>query len=167
MLLVQQKQEEYIKQLASKVDVLTTHNKMLEDKIAQQATFSSTPTGRLLSKREPNPREQCNCVTLKGGKEDSKVMEFEEGEEVHKIDSEVKNAEIETPRFGGVSDVVVPEEFPHKLKNPRSFSIPCMVGKVRIDRALYNPGASVSLMPIPWCRSLVQVSCNQPLFYFN
>ena len=29
MLMAQQKQDEYIKQLASKVDVLTTHNKML------------------------------------------------------------------------------------------------------------------------------------------
>jgi len=33
MLLVQQKQDEYIKQLASKVDVLTSHNKMLEAQI--------------------------------------------------------------------------------------------------------------------------------------
>ena len=30
ILMAQQKQDEYIKQLASKVDVLTTHNKMLE-----------------------------------------------------------------------------------------------------------------------------------------
>jgi len=30
MLLAQQKQDEYIKQLASKVDVLSTHNKILE-----------------------------------------------------------------------------------------------------------------------------------------
>jgi len=34
MLLGQQKQDEYIKQLASKVDVLTTHNKMLEAQVA-------------------------------------------------------------------------------------------------------------------------------------
>ena len=30
MLMAQQKQDEYIKQLAVKVDVLTTHNRMLE-----------------------------------------------------------------------------------------------------------------------------------------
>jgi len=34
MLMAQQKQDEYIKQLASKVDVLTTHNRMLEAQIA-------------------------------------------------------------------------------------------------------------------------------------
>ena len=33
MLVAQQKQDEYIKQLASKADVLTTHNKMLEAQI--------------------------------------------------------------------------------------------------------------------------------------
>jgi len=38
ILLTQQKQDEYIKQLASKVDVLSTHNKMLEAQIAQQAS---------------------------------------------------------------------------------------------------------------------------------
>jgi len=49
MLLAQQKQDEYIKQLASKVDVLSTHNKMLEAQIAQQASSSSTPPGDFLA----------------------------------------------------------------------------------------------------------------------
>ena len=57
VLIAQQKQDEYIKQLTSKVDVLTTHNKMLEAQIAQQATSSSTHPGRLPSKLEPNPCE--------------------------------------------------------------------------------------------------------------
>jgi len=56
MLLVQQKQDEYMKQLAYKVDVLSSHNKMLEAQIAQQASSSSTPPGRLPSKPEPNHR---------------------------------------------------------------------------------------------------------------
>ena len=57
MLLVQQKQHECIKQLASKVDVPTTCNKMLEALIAQQPVSSSIPLGSLPSKPEPNPRE--------------------------------------------------------------------------------------------------------------
>ena len=67
MLLAQQKQDEYIKQLASKVDLLTTHNKMLETQIAHQAGSSSTPPGRLPSKPEQNPREQCNAIVLRSG----------------------------------------------------------------------------------------------------
>ena len=43
VLLAQQKQDEYMKRLASKVDLLTTHNKMIETQIAQQASSSSTP----------------------------------------------------------------------------------------------------------------------------
>jgi len=66
-LLAQQKQDEYIKQLASKVDLLTTHNKMPETQIAQQANSSTTPPGRLPSKSEQNPREQCNAIVLRSG----------------------------------------------------------------------------------------------------
>jgi len=65
MLMSQQKQDEYIKQLASKVDALTTHNKILKAQIAQQASFSSTISNRLPRKLEPSPREHCNYVTLK------------------------------------------------------------------------------------------------------
>jgi len=67
MLLAQPKQDEYIKQLASKVTVPTTHNKMLEVRIAQQASSSSTPLGRLSSKPDPNTREQCNAMIFRGG----------------------------------------------------------------------------------------------------
>jgi len=62
MLMAQQKQDEYINQLASKVDVLTTCNRMLEAQVAQTATFSPTLLDRFPSKPGLNPREQCNAV---------------------------------------------------------------------------------------------------------
>jgi len=65
--LAQQKQDEYIKQLASKVDLLNTHNKILESHITQQANSSTTPPSRLPSKPESNPREQCNVIVLRSG----------------------------------------------------------------------------------------------------
>ena len=64
MLLAQPKQDEHIKQLDSKIDVLTTHNKMLEAQIVQQARSSSTTPGILPSKYEPNPLKQCNYATF-------------------------------------------------------------------------------------------------------
>jgi len=67
LLLAQQKQDKYVKHLPSKVDVLTTHNKMLKAKIIQQASFPPTRLDRLLSKPESNPREHGNCVTVKDG----------------------------------------------------------------------------------------------------
>jgi len=62
--------------------VLTTHNKMLDAQIAQQATSSFTTPSRLPSKPECNPREQCNCVTMNEGIEDFEDMRLEEGKGV-------------------------------------------------------------------------------------
>jgi len=45
-----------------------------------------------------------------------------------------------------VVGVVVLNELPAKLKDPGSFSIPCTIGNVSIDRALSDLGSSVSLM---------------------
>jgi len=43
--------------------------------------------------------------------------------------------------------VILQNKLPHKLEDLRSFSIPCAVGDVIINRALYDLGASISLMP--------------------
>ena len=40
---------------------------MLETQIAHQAGSSFTPPGRLPSKLEQNPREQCNAIVLRSG----------------------------------------------------------------------------------------------------
>ena len=40
----------------------------------------------------------------------------------------------------------IPIFFPLKLPDPGSFFIPCVVGKVEIERALCDLGASVTLM---------------------
>ncbi|XP_017250616.1 uncharacterized protein LOC108221231 [Daucus carota subsp. sativus] len=42
---------------------------------------------------------------------------------------------------------VIQRKIPPKLKDPRSFSLPCTIGKVRVKKALCDLGASVSLMP--------------------
>jgi len=42
---------------------------MLETQIAQQASSSITPPRRLPSKLEQNPREQCNAIVLRSGKQ--------------------------------------------------------------------------------------------------
>ncbi|XP_050875447.1 uncharacterized protein LOC127079083 [Lathyrus oleraceus] len=41
-----------------------------------------------------------------------------------------------------------------KLKDPGSFSIPCVIGKFNIDKAMCDLGASVSLMPLSTCKKL-------------
>jgi len=56
--------------------MLTTHNRMLETQIAQKTAFSSAPPDKLSSKPEPNPHEDCNCITMKEDEED--LTDFEE-----------------------------------------------------------------------------------------
>jgi len=149
MLMAQQKQDEYIKQLASKVDVLTTYNKILEAQIGQQASFSSTPSNILLSKPESNPCEHCNCVTLKEKVEDfidPKDIPIEEGRETIMVECKERNDGCKAATFIENESVEIPTAFPPKLSNPGSFSILCIVGKVETERALCDLGASVSLM---------------------
>jgi len=120
--------------------VLTTYN-------TQKVTFSSAPPGKLPIKLGLYPPEQCNYVILKGGLEDSKGVEVEESGEVNRAVREEKSDDLEAIAFGKKNSLEVPEEFPPKLKDPGSFSIPCMVGNVRIDRAFCDLGVSVSLKP--------------------
>jgi hypothetical protein len=45
-------------------------------------------------------------------------------------------------------------KMPLKLKDPGSFSIPCVIGNFVIDKALCDLGASVSLMPLSISKKL-------------
>ena len=47
---------------------------------------------------------------------------------------------------------VIRNKLPPKLKNLGSTTIPCVVGKFSISRALYDLGASVTIMPLFLCR---------------
>ncbi|KAJ9180939.1 hypothetical protein P3X46_009123 [Hevea brasiliensis] len=86
LLVSHQSQQEMISQLASKVDQMATHNKMLENQIAQQASSSNSKAFGKLPSQPENPREQCNAVTLRSGK----VM----GEE-HEIEVKLKEKKDE------------------------------------------------------------------------
>jgi len=55
--------------------------------------------------------------------------------------------EHETIALGEDCSAVVLNQLPAKLKDPSSFSIPCMIEGVSIDRPLCDLGSSVSLMP--------------------
>jgi len=43
---------------------------------------------------------------------------------------------------------VIQKKLPPKLKDPDSFSIPCVIGKETIEKAMCDLGASVSLLPL-------------------
>jgi len=94
MLLVQLKKDEYIKQLASKVNVLATHNKMLEAQIAQQAAPLSIPLGRFSSKNELSHGEQYNAMILRGGNQLKGPKGVSQDEHLYDENDEVVEKEV-------------------------------------------------------------------------
>ncbi|XP_058002266.1 uncharacterized protein LOC131179435 [Hevea brasiliensis] len=51
-------------------------------------------------------------------------------------------------------NAILQNKLPPKLKDHGSFSIPCLIGNINIDKAFYDLGASVSLMPLSICQKL-------------
>ena len=49
---------------------------------------------------------------------------------------------------------VVKKELPEKMKDPGSFTIPCIIGGVEIQKALCDSGASINLMPLSIAKQL-------------
>ena len=127
--------------------MLTTHNKVLEAQIAQQATSSSTHMRRLPSKPESDAHEHCNYVTLKEGVEDPEDMPLEEGKEVIMAEIKERNDGGKPITFIEDDSFDPPSVFPLKLPDPGSFTIPYVVRKMKIERALCDLGASIILMP--------------------
>src|SRR3954462_10183607 len=58
-----------------------------------------------------------------------------------------KWGEHETVMLTEESSALLKKKLPPKLKDPGSFSIPCMIGDVKFSNALCDLGASVNLMP--------------------
>jgi len=72
---------------------------------------------------------------------DLKELPMEEGREITMEGSK------ETATFVKDESIEIPTIFPSKLPDQCNFSIPCIMGKVEIERGLCDLGASVSIMP--------------------
>jgi len=144
--------------LTSKADFIATHTKMLENQIsqvAQQVATSSQTPGVFPSQTEINPKGRINATTLRDGKilEDPVVKS-------KIIEGEIKSEKPQSEKAIGESDepIVSPPHKPKilfpqrlakpKLKDPSSFSIPCVIRKETIDKAMCDLGSSVSLLPL-------------------
>jgi len=84
---------------------------MLEAQISQKAALSSVPPDKLPNKPEPNPREQCNYVTMKEDEEDLTNFE-EEGWEIITAGSKESNYGGKTATFVENDSIQIPTIFP-------------------------------------------------------
>ena len=65
-----------------------------------------------------------------------------------------KLEEYETMALTEECSALIQNKLHPKLKDPGSFSIPCVIGTVNFEKALCDLGASVSLMPLSVCKKL-------------
>ncbi|GKV13738.1 hypothetical protein SLEP1_g24722 [Rubroshorea leprosula] len=65
-----------------------------------------------------------------------------------------KLEEFEMVKLNEECSVILQNKLPPKLKDPGSFSIPCIIGNVNFDKALCDLGASINLMPFHVFRKL-------------
>ena len=105
---------ELIKQLATKVDVMATHNKMLEmqiSQVAQQQAATTAPAGTFPGQPQPNPKGHANAITLRSGTEleDSVAVRVRD-QDVGKDIVPDKNTESEPVDHGQTSNPKEVEE---------------------------------------------------------
>ncbi|XP_073222453.1 uncharacterized protein [Cicer arietinum] len=140
---------------------MATHNKILETQItqvAQQVVSSSISPGVFPGKPEPNPKGKLNDVTLrsekqleepKGSDVEVNVRDGNQRTQPSKIFSnKIKLDDNEKVALTEECSAIIQNKFPPKLKDPKSFYIPCVIGDMSFERALCDLGASVSLMPL-------------------
>ena len=65
-----------------------------------------------------------------------------------------KIVEEEIVNLTTTCSAVMKKELPEKMKDPGSFTIPCIIGGVEIQKALCDSGASINLMPLSISKQL-------------
>lgn len=53
---------------------------------------------------------------------------------------------IERVKVGEQVSAIIQEKFPAKYKNPGMFTIPCMIGDTKFEKAMLDSGASINVM---------------------
>ncbi|KAJ9189474.1 hypothetical protein P3X46_000762, partial [Hevea brasiliensis] len=87
----QNKHDEEMREMKARLEQMQTHNRMLENQIAQQASSSSAKSFGKLPSQPENPREQCQAITLRSGK----VINDEKSENSEKRENEKNTDESE------------------------------------------------------------------------
>ena len=96
---------EAVNQLTAKFETMTTHEKMMENQIAQivqQVSHLSRPHGHRPSQLKTNPKGQLNAITMQSGREleSPPIPMREERRETHDEGDTAKEALIEPSSEG-------------------------------------------------------------------
>ncbi|XP_070043025.1 uncharacterized protein [Nicotiana tomentosiformis] len=155
---------------------LGTGLRSLERQVGHIATtLSERIPGTLPVETEKNPKKTVNVVTLRSrqvlkyptpihketapekesGKElkiedDDKKTEKKKGYAKFLKEILIKKSKIEETLLVKLTEhcsAILQNKLPQKCGDPGSFTIPCSLGTLNIDKSLYDSGASINLMP--------------------
>ncbi|KAG8500859.1 hypothetical protein CXB51_002880 [Gossypium anomalum] len=136
----------------------------LETQIGQLSKLIfEQPQGSLPSNTEPNPREQLNAINVQA-EEGSVEPEPESREEIvmpnamkflkELLANKRKLDEASHVELNAVCSAILQNKLPNKLKDPGSFTIPCLIGSLDVNNALVDLGASINVMPYKMLKQL-------------
>ena len=63
------------------------------------------------------------------------------------LSNKKKLKEIFTTTIGAGCSAILQNKVPQKMKDPESFTIPCLIGDLPVEKALADLGAGINLMP--------------------
>ncbi|XP_061356067.1 uncharacterized protein LOC133300524 [Gastrolobium bilobum] len=111
-----------------------------------------------------NPREHYNAITTKSEELEKEEVEAsaEALEQMPSYAKFLKETLSKKRKLTEDKPITLTEEcsaileknMPPKLKDPRSFSIPCTIGKTTVERVLCDLGASINVMPLNLMKKL-------------
>ncbi|XP_057248189.1 uncharacterized protein LOC125493537 [Beta vulgaris subsp. vulgaris] len=135
------------------IQQIQAQNKLLESQISQLAhqvgQLSKTP-GHFPGNSEQPSKGHINVVILRNGKE----LQDHPLKEPSKRTMEEMIEENATVSLTAECSAILHNKLPKKLGDPGSYSIPVKLGDIEIKKALCDLGASVSLMPLSFCKKL-------------
>ena len=74
-------------------------------------------------------------------------------------------SDYETVSLFEECSAILQRKLPPKLKDPRSFTIPCSIGNSIFEKALCDLGGSINLMPLSIFRNLGLGKANPTTYY--
>ncbi|KAJ9181943.1 hypothetical protein P3X46_005986 [Hevea brasiliensis] len=122
----QTKHDEEMREMKARLEQMQTHNRMLENQIAQQASSSSTKSFGKLPSQPENPREQCQAITLRSGKvvnnEKSEKNEKSENSEKRENEKETDESEKQESAEKGKEELYINVPFVDALSQMPSYA---------------------------------------------
>ncbi|KAG8496910.1 hypothetical protein CXB51_008094 [Gossypium anomalum] len=119
------------------------------DRPAIQINFRANTSEERLVVSEPEPKQETVESKVKGKIDHNEQKQMPNAIKFLKelLANKRKLDEASHVELNAVYSAILQNKLPNKLKDPGSFTIPCLIGSVDVNNALADLGASINVMP--------------------